>query len=912
MKAKWARTAIWLLLALGLVLAAPPQRGLGYSNYPPGGSWEKGGPHRTINELALERFIEQAKSDPVLSKYNFNKEVLKVKGPRIGEPGTLVRGNLLGLEDKFETFQWWVIEGGYSADEPELYASFRHFYDPRAKEMGRPPYLTDHLDELGEYFKVVASVGGWAGPMLNEIGQNPEVDARDWAINGSENKGWGENEYSWKKGVEYMSQAFESTDAVEKSKYFAQAWRALGETMHLSADMTVPAHVRNDSHPAVSITLSNPDPNVGFLKADPYEKYVQADMIRNVGRASVEPEMQDYINQSNDALDLFERVALFTNAGFFSADTVSGIDPATGDAVHSANGMPDYPSPSLEKTQYDGKTGNYTKTIGSKDVCLAHRSWLSKIGWGSAEPWITSRCVKSQAQVLIPVAVAGNAKLLDWFIPRVKVEITEVDTDNHTLRGSFTHEPDGAYKTEMNFSTAADAFNPFYLNGSPQDWDDYKLEVKNGDITLTYGDTVALNIENARASGKAGVSLTIDMGGIEVRSNDFPLTKTSPTPTPKVTPTTTAQAKDTGEWVLQSIIPEPPYKKEDSSCYFDNQVSIGDGSFTSSMSWTDEGCRAEGGPYYSGSVSETCSWTAPPSYLKVGSVLTLSAECQSTAQQTGGGRFSGGWGTMRLTLNPPEDNLGGNLTWSNTFLGDVKASGWTGDFPVSGSLTGSIEIPQGKNGDVLVIVGSWQGPGGSGVVIYKYVYGATGPVPERAQPPGGITPVPITATATPTATPEATPTAPPEATPTAPPEATATGTAEVTATPTPSAAEEEFFRVASLGVAYNGATEPTTFSIDESWLVTYILTYHWNNASGATPGTIGLRASDGTTYGPWQATGEPGSGGVPNAYWVVKPNIVIPPGTYTVLDSDPSTWAQNEETGGAGISWGNGIRQGNP
>jgi len=121
--------------------------------------------------------------------------------------------------------------------------------------------------------------------------------------------------------------------------------------------------------------------------------------------------------------------------------------------------------------------------------------------------------------------------------------------------------------------------------------------------------------------------------------------------------------------------------------------------------------------------------------------------------------------------------------------------------------------------------------------------------------------------------------------------------------------EEQIFKVLSIGAAYNGATAPTTFTTSESWLVTYLMTYHWNEAQGATPGTIGLRASDGTTYGPWQTTGEPGQAGVPNAYWVVRPNVVIPPGTYTVLDSDPSTWAQNDETGGAGMSWANGIRQ---
>ena len=62
----------------------------------------------------------------------------------------------------------------------------------------------------------------------------------------------------------------------------------------------------------------------------------------------------------------------------------------------------------------------------------------------------------------------------------------------------------------------------------------------------------------------------------------------------------------------------------------------------------------------------------------------------------------------------------------------------------------------------------------------------------------------------------------------------------------------------------------------------------------------------------WQASGITTQGGVPNAYWTVNPGIVIPAGTYTVIDSDQDTWAQNDETGGAGIAWGMGIRQGNP
>lgn len=128
-----------------------------------------------------------------------------------------------------------------------------------------------------------------------------------------------------------------------------------------------------------------------------------------------------------------------------------------------------------------------------------------------------------------------------------------------------------------------------------------------------------------------------------------------------------------------------------------------------------------------------------------------------------------------------------------------------------------------------------------------------------------------------------------------------------------SSAVEPIFTITSVGVAYNGASEPTVFTIDESWLVTEIKTYHWNDGKGVVPGTIGLTAADGTTYGPWQATGLPGQGGVENAYWVVSPQVTIPAGSYTVVDSDPATWAKNDaDTGGMGMTWAVGIRQGNP
>jgi hypothetical protein len=277
-------------------------------------------------------------------------------------------------------------------------------------------------------------------------------------------------------------------------------------------------------------------------------------------------------------------------------------------------------------------------------------------------------------------------------------------------------------------------------------------------------------------------------------------------------------------------------------------------------------------------------------------------ECQSSANQTGGGRFGGGQGWMVLTLNPPPDNLGGRMSWSQKILGDVSSGGWSGDLPKSDSKSGSIEIPAGSQDDILVIYASVGGPGGDGQFIYKYVYGGADQIPPRetVAPISPATPLPLQ-TATPLA-PTPTPTAEPTL------ERTPEPSAEPPATVPPGAEPQEMYTNLSLGVANNGATAPTTFTITSAWLVTEIIDYHWNDGKGAKQtGTIALLGPGGTTYGPWQVDGQPGCCGVQDAYWVVNPNVVIPAGTYTVIDSNPETWSQNSETGGAGMSWGKGI-----
>lgn len=123
----------------------------------------------------------------------------------------------------------------------------------------------------------------------------------------------------------------------------------------------------------------------------------------------------------------------------------------------------------------------------------------------------------------------------------------------------------------------------------------------------------------------------------------------------------------------------------------------------------------------------------------------------------------------------------------------------------------------------------------------------------------------------------------------------------------PTVTDPVIYANGNIGGVENNPTRETRFTINAAHRVTFIYTYHYFN-NGTPPGTIALRHSDGTMYGPWPAEGALGQGGVLNAYWFVRPNVEIKAGTYTVIDSNRSTWSQNDQSGGAGFVEVRGTR----
>lgn len=89
-----------------------------------------------------------------------------------------------------------------------------------------------------------------------------------------------------------------------------------------------------------------------------------------------------------------------------------------------------------------------------------------------------------------------------------------------------------------------------------------------------------------------------------------------------------------------------------------------------------------------------------------------------------------------------------------------------------------------------------------------------------------------------------------------------------------------------------GPPNPAAFAVSDETVISKISNYHYGTAD--TPGTISLQEAGGTTYGPWNA--------VLDGYWRVYPDITIPAGTYTVLDSKGDSWSFNSESDNAGMT----------
>ena len=424
-----------LALTLAATLAfGPVGAAVAYENNQSGAALG-GGAHRKVNQMAGALFIKEivkGENGAAFKRYDFQPlaqaDKYKVLALNADVPAeltanlfktagitTAARMNWRDAEydaaQKTVTFKFssWVIEGGFTADEPERFMSLRHFFNP-ADGLG-PAYLTD-----------IPKGTGWA-----VMGSNPEIDAVTWATTHPD------NQYAWTKGTEYLAAALSAGTLAEAQLNYAAAWRSLGETMHLAADMSVPAHVRNDSHPGDWRGAAILDD----LRADAYEYLTNwgGEIERGWSSRQVDPDLLAGIRASATPDALLTSVASWVNRNFYSTDTIAYRDD-DGNLTALNLGLNNtvlYTSPSLDDMTLDPKTGNImgTDTMGNP-IIMAHSSWLNANGWNSYPGIVNLDTVESQAQRLVPAAVWGAERLMELFMPLVEMEVASVEVDEDT------------------------------------------------------------------------------------------------------------------------------------------------------------------------------------------------------------------------------------------------------------------------------------------------------------------------------------------------------------------------------------------------------------------------------------------------------------------------------------------------
>ena len=396
-------------------------------------------PHSQINSEAITLFVRRMSGKEKFRLGPFVDNALQqpLRGVAVNS-SSLTASGFVSAEAEY-SMRRWIVMGGDWADEPHLYSSVRHFYDPL--RITGVAYLTDQSWAHGHY-------------------DSPQIDARTWGLDHPDNP------FTLFTALAAYKAALEVRDDVplpssisaphfkstmnlvardhedQRKLHLSRAYRALGESMHMLGDMTQPAHVRNDSHPADEpIEVATFPEHVRRAAANPFIDSRIRPFIASAGGTLQAP------------AELFDQVARFTNSTFYSMDTI--YDKPLG--ILPNNRQTPYPSPQFKdlvevKTTVRGFVIPRTvkKLYGvfdGKRVAMAQERlsfhWFDpeqtvfggfdnlkeKAGRGIAVganrlgPYhVPHAFASSQTEVLLPLAIHACADLMDLFFPTLELK----------------------------------------------------------------------------------------------------------------------------------------------------------------------------------------------------------------------------------------------------------------------------------------------------------------------------------------------------------------------------------------------------------------------------------------------------------------------------------------------------------
>jgi hypothetical protein len=463
MKNRFASLAVLPLLAAVSNLGV---RAIAYDNYKA---------HPAIN-VAIVDYVEYTLKNafPATTAIDITVDKTMLKGPALTNAGFFEAST--GESDKEFRALDWIRHGGFSADEPELAAAVRHFYDPL--RLSGQSYLTNR----GTYWEGVYSL-----PF------NPGIDAIEWALGDTE-KG-SANNWTLMKGKDYLVLALTETDAVLRNGYLAKAFRCLGEVLHNTGDMGCPPHTRNDSHAAPL----GYDKGWALGSPDPYEELFDPAWASSFSDGSPDPELKAFFENATTVRSIDEKLAEFTNANFFTAQTINGLGRTE---VKPVNEECIYPYPRLEDLDYRNEEFTYYKDFQSGrrvKMCKDKGYFRSR-----TYPFIDKDCVESQARELVPDILCAGAHIVRLFIPKLSVEITTARPDG-TLKGTISSARTDEYPIDIAYAGKVSIIN-----------DRTDSRISEVDCGSGYFDTSVSGLKNGDR-----IVAEINFGGVRVRSAVF-------------------------------------------------------------------------------------------------------------------------------------------------------------------------------------------------------------------------------------------------------------------------------------------------------------------------------------------------------------------------------------------------------
>jgi len=386
-------------------------------------SWDDGVTHKDLSRYAAESSTLSKDKGDYLRNIGFNKGLNKDE--------LVWNGGKRSIKE-------WLASGAELEDSP-LSRSFNHFHNPLKlwSQAGLDDWFVFHL--TGKSSLLWAQDGSYQQSSVNE----------DW---------------SWQKTREYFYTALTSINEPLRQENFAKTFRGLGHQMHLLQDSAVPDHVRNDAHPEDAI-FGKVNINIYFeswakseqqriidLASDP-NLFISPTVSFNVSYNGLVPITQLYdaeeYNGTNPSTSLTQGLSEYTNANFFSDDTIFAAERYSPDHRHY------FPYPKRSSTDLQ----NYLAGTKPKETVVAEDGttdtgiWISKnadgenvshfVKTGKLTKWYYNilgegglfyetfyrdeKCHEDYAQKLIPISVGYSAGLLDYFF-RGNIEITLPDS----------------------------------------------------------------------------------------------------------------------------------------------------------------------------------------------------------------------------------------------------------------------------------------------------------------------------------------------------------------------------------------------------------------------------------------------------------------------------------------------------